>query len=212
MLGVRRAAVKHIVVSSRAAPRQARQFALRSTSRTICWKIHTILFVEDLAMTSSLLTLALLLPAAPVPAAKDTPPKGPAPRVVAIAVQSDGTPSIQHVRTRMVQQQRTRQVQVGQETRTVAETVMVPVLETVNLALDGESVEVYGADGKKLDPKDVRKQVTKPVAALVSADGKPVDPFYLRLAREGTLVIVVPMAAAGAAPKPPERRTPLPKP
>jgi hypothetical protein len=163
-------------------------------------------------MTNTLLSLALLLPAAPVPAAKDAPPKGPAPRVVAIAVQTDGTPTIQHTRTRMVAQQRTRSVRVGQEVRTVTETVMVPVMETVNLTLDGEGVEVYGIDGKKIDPKDVRKRVTKPVAVLVSADGKPVDPFYLRLAREGTLVIVVPTPASGATPKPPEGRTPVPKP
>jgi hypothetical protein len=100
----------------------------------------------------------------------------------------------------MVPEQRARAVQVGQQVQTVTETVRVPVMVTVNLMLDGKGVEVYGADGKKIDPKDVRKRVAKPVAALISADGKPVDPFYLRLAREGTLVIVVPATDADGPP------------
>jgi len=142
-------------------------------------------------MTSTLLTLAVLLPAAPAPAPKDTTPKGPAPRVVVIQVHTDGLPYFQHNIIELVPQQQTRQVQVGQQVRQVVETKMIQVTRTVTLRLDGEDVQVYGADGKKIDPKEVRKLVRKPVAALVSTDGKPVDPFYLRLAREGTLVIVV---------------------
>jgi hypothetical protein len=151
-------------------------------------------------MTNMLLTLAILLPAAPAPAPKDTKPKGPPPQVVMI---SGGSGMLEILQTQTVQksvpQQRTRQVQVGQQTRTVTETVMVsvsfPVQQVIRVSLDDNGVQVYGADGKKIDPKDVGKRVAKPVAALLSADGKPVDPFYLRLAREGTLVFVVPAAA-----------------
>jgi hypothetical protein len=78
-------------------------------------------------------------------------------------------------------------------------TVLVPVQRQVVQKIDGEKVEIYGIDGKKISPEEVRKLARKTVPALLSADGKPVDPFYLRLAREGTLVIVVSTKGPGPA-------------
>lgn len=180
-------------------------------------------------MTSTLLTLAILLPAAPAPAPKgygDTGPKGLPPRVVTVSATSDNSLQLRQVTHTLVTRTVHRQVQVGQQTQTVAETVEVPVptQQIIRVSLDDKGVQVYGADGKKIDPKEVSKRVVKPVAALLSADGKPVDPFYLRLAREGTLVFVVPTAASlrqdfsdpdrpkDAAPKPqPVERVPVRK-
>jgi hypothetical protein len=107
------------------------------------------------------------------------------------------------VRTEYVPEQRQRTVQVGGQVQTVTETVVVPVQRTFERKLSGEGVEIYGVDGKKMGPEDVRKLARRTVPALVSADGKPVDPFYLRVAREGTPVIVVPTKGpeADAAPK-----------
>lgn len=154
-------------------------------------------------MTSTFLTLALLLPAAPAPAPKAAPPKGPPPRVVAVSVDAEGAPVITHTRTQSAQRQVVRTVLVGGVAQNVTETVNVAVPVTVLLRLDGEGVEVYGTDGKRIDPKDVRKLIPRAMPVLVSADGKPVDPFYLRVAREGTPVIVVPAKEpqTGAAPK-----------
>jgi hypothetical protein len=50
-------------------------------------------------------------------------------------------------------------------------------------------------------------RIKEATAALLSWDGKPVDPFYLRLAKEGTLVLVGPKAVdlkAPAAARPPD--------
>jgi hypothetical protein len=165
--------------------------------------------------------MALLLPAAPVPAPKDTMPKGLPPQVVMISAVSEDAIEILQTTQRQVPQQVTEQVNEGQRVVQVTRTVMVsvPVQQMIKLPLDGKGAQVYGTDGKKIDPKDVRKRVTKSVAALLSTDGKPVDPFYLRLAREGTLVIVAPTAGGEgrplrknfSAPDQP-KKAPVPKP
>ena len=154
-------------------------------------------------MTSTFLTLALLLPAAPVPAPKTTLPKGPPPRIVSASINSEGGFQFLEWTTEYVQQQRTREVVEGGQVRRVTETVMVPVTRMVERKVDGENVEAYGVDGKKIDRDDVRKLAGKTLPVLVSSDGKPVDPFYLRLAREGTLVLVI-SAKAGPAPAAPK--------
>jgi hypothetical protein len=160
-------------------------------------------------MTSTFLTLALWLPAAPVPAPKDALPKGPPPRIVSVSIDPEGGFQFLEVTTQLVQEQRERAVLVGGQVQKVTETVMVPVQRMIQRKVDGENVEVYGIDGKKIDPEEVRKLARKTVPALVSSDGKPVDPFYLRLAREGTLVLVL----SGKEPKPvPAPKVGKPKP
>jgi hypothetical protein len=62
------------------------------------------------------------------------------------------------------------------------------VQKQVQVQLRG--VQLYSPDGRKLDPRDVK--LTGPTPVLVSSDGRPVDPFYTRLAREGTIIIVAP--------------------
>jgi hypothetical protein len=160
-------------------------------------------------MTATLWTLVLLLPAAPAPTLKIEPPKGPAPRVVTIESEAAGKLTLRDTvqqmvpTTRVVPVTQTVNVKVGQEIKQVQQTVqrqvtvMVPVPRIVNRTLDLEKVPFYGVDGKKIDDKDVKKMLVRPVAALVSADGKPVDRFYLQLARPGTLVLVLPPAEAG---------------
>ncbi len=163
-------------------------------------------------MTSTFLTLALLLPAAPVPAPKATLPKGPPPRIVSASIDSEGGFQFVEVATKYVPQQRAREVVVGGQVQKVTETVMVPVTQMVQRKVESESVEVYGVDGKKIDPEEVRKLAGKTVPVLVSSDGKPVDPFFLRLAREGTLVLVLSAKGAGPAPAAKEERLkPVPR-
>jgi hypothetical protein len=78
-------------------------------------------------MTATLWTLALLLPAAPAPAPKVDPPKGPAPRVVMITSEVEGKLTIQDTMqqmvptTRTVPVTRTAYVTVGQEVKPVQE-------------------------------------------------------------------------------------------
>src|SRR5438045_3688429 len=112
-------------------------------------------------------------------------PKGPPPLVMLAEVPKDGTPYLEQVRVRHVPQIRVVEGVVGGRVRKRHETVFVPVQEAVRLSLAAKGVTVFGTDGKPIDSKEVGKLLNKPTAVLVSADGKPVDPFYLRLAREG---------------------------
>ena len=50
---------------------------------------------------------------------------------------------------------------------------------------------ITNAAGKKLTAKEVLNALQKPTIVLISSDGKKVDPYYLRIVRPGTLVIVV---------------------
>lgn len=151
-------------------------------------------------MTSTFLTLALLLPAAPAPAPKATLPKGPPPRIVSASIDSEGGFQFLELTTKHVPQQRTREVVVGGQVQRVTETVMVPVTRMVQRKVDGDNVEVFGVDGKKIDADELRKLAGKTLPVLVSADGRPVDPFYLRLAHEKTLVLVLSAKGTGPAP------------
>ncbi len=56
----------------------------------------------------------------------------------------------------------------------------VPVTTQVKIPLDQKGVAVFDPDGKRLEEAEVRKQLTRPVQVLVSADGKPIQRFYLQ--------------------------------
>jgi len=146
-------------------------------------------------MISGLLATFLVI-AAPLPA-REEGPKGPPPQVIMINVQADGAPVIPITRMRHVPVQRTVIVQEGGRNVTKTETVTVPIYETILSPIDGKEIQVYGVDGKKIDPKDLRGLIKGQTPAFQSADGKPVDPFYLRLAREGTVILVGPPPPPG---------------
>jgi hypothetical protein len=55
---------------------------------------------------------------------------------------------------------------------------------------EGKDVKVFDIGGKPI-PKDVEKLLAKKTLVLVSTDGRKVDPFYLRIIKEGTLVLVL---------------------
>jgi hypothetical protein len=78
-------------------------------------------------------------------------------------------------------------------------------VRTVESKFDGKNVQVFGTDGKELDAKAVAKALEKETAALLSADGMKVDPFYLRFLKDGTLILVATMPAPMPVPVPPEK-------
>ena len=145
-------------------------------------------------MNLTLLTLALALPAAPAP--KVERPEGPAPRVVMISRGTEGQVTVLQSEQTMVPVQKVVTVATADgRTRQVTVTVMVPTHRQVMRRVALENMRIYGHDGKKIDSKEVKKFLTRPMPALLSADGKPVDRFYLRLASKGTLVLVIPPLA-----------------
>ena len=55
-----------------------------------------------------------------------------------------------------------------------------------------KAIRFFGSDGKEIDLAKAVTALQKPTAVLLSSDGKPVDPHYLRMFKEGTLVLVGP--------------------
>jgi hypothetical protein len=151
--------------------------------------------------------LAALLAAVPVP--EVAVPKGPPPVVVLVTVQPDGAPIIPRTVTEYVPAIEEYTVKVGDRVETRKRTVYTPQQKEFHIALEGKELQVFGTDGKKVEAGDLRKLVSGPTAALASADGKPVDPFYLKMFREGTLVLVSPdLASHLGAPAGPPPATP----
>jgi RNA polymerase sigma factor (sigma-70 family) len=64
-------------------------------------------------------------------------------------------------------------------------------------------VRVYDHRGEPIERKELPRLLTEEILALVSADGRPVDPLHLRLTREGALLFVVPMGSPPPSPPPP---------
>jgi RNA polymerase sigma factor (sigma-70 family) len=62
---------------------------------------------------------------------------------------------------------------------------------------DWADVEVLDTKGKKLDKKDVAKQLKEETVALAWFAGQKVDPMHLRLVKEGTLIFVFPAPKGG---------------
>lgn len=125
------------------------------------------------------------------------PPTGPQPQVTIARMSDDGKLVIRHivqvpvaqaVERTIVQDGVTRKVT---EVRTIFQTVVQ--LRTV----PGKDVQGYDTNGKKVDADTVRRRLKKDTPVLISADGQPVDPFYLKLTRPGTLVLVNPASANG---------------
>lgn len=59
---------------------------------------------------------------------------------------------------------------------------------------------VYNGAGKKLSSADARKQFKIGDTVLLSENGQPVDPIYLRAIRRETLIFVMPQAGIGPVP------------
>ena len=65
---------------------------------------------------------------------------------------------------------------------------------------------VTNALGKKLTEEEVRQTLAKPTIVLVSADGKPVHPYYLKAIRPETPIIIDTTPTRETAEKPKARR------
>jgi hypothetical protein len=74
-------------------------------------------------------------------------------------------------------------------TRTIE--VAVPTVTVMKKVVPLASVQAHGTDGKPIDAKRLRELLVSGTAVLVSADGQPVDPFYLRLLKDGTVILVI---------------------
>jgi hypothetical protein len=133
----------------------------------------------------------------------DAGPKGPAPRVMVARVGAGGQPVIVRRVTEVVPKRELVPVMIGGRVENREVTVYREVLREIEVRLDVEGVQVFEVNGRRIDPADVAGRLKKATAVLVSADGKQLDPFYLRLGRPDTLVVVAP-ALVGPQPKGPK--------
>src|SRR5439155_20356652 len=53
-------------------------------------------------------------------------------------------------------------------------------------------VEAYSVDGKAISAETLTTLLAKERTVLVAVDGKKLDPFYLQLYKEGTIILVPP--------------------
>ncbi len=143
-------------------------------------------------------------PAAPQEAETDSrapTPKGPAPiTALAQVTREDKIAVSRPVRcVRPVTQKFSRE---GQEflhpvTAYVHDTVMAQVLHPL------AEVRAFDLMGQPIETQQLHKLLARETTVVVSADGKNVDPFYLRVMKEGTIVLVLPPPPAPPRPEPP---------
>ncbi len=143
-------------------------------------------------MFTTLMTAALLVPAAPVP--KDIAPTGPAPYILNLRAGNDGEVKLTVVRT---EKEKVMMIQAvgGPNGAQVIQRVEleVPVTRMVALGLaDLKDLKVFSADGKDVAIKDAVKKVNDGGLFVASANGKKVDASYLRLFKDDVLVFVSP--------------------
>jgi hypothetical protein len=163
------------------------------------------------------LAVALLGGAVP---SQDKPhlPKGPQPRqVLATAGLAEGGVIVFKFSSVdcVVQLEETKVVVGGKEV-TRRHMKMVPVTRQGEQRVKSADIQAATAGGKKVDAKELPKLLKKATAVLISADGKKVDPFYLKVLKEDTLVLVLPIpelkAGSGDRPSPPPPPPPPPPP
>jgi hypothetical protein len=140
---------------------------------------------------------------APAPAEETpAPPKGPQPLVRLVSADADGNVSYRVIYTTYETQTVTRVVNVNGKQVQVAEQVVVPVMKETMRKVAAKDVQAFDTRGKPLEAKDVAESLKKETIVLVSADGRPVDPFFLKIIKEGTVVLVLPPEKGDPTPPP----------
>jgi hypothetical protein len=120
-------------------------------------------------------------------------PKGQPPTLVLAKADREGLAIRQMVRVAEYrQEQRTRTVKQNGQDRQVPYQVTVLDQRMEAREMRAGKFQAFGTDGKPVDAKAAAGQLKGWTAVLLSADGKRVDPFYLQVIKEGTLVIVLP--------------------
>lgn len=173
-------------------------------------------------LTSFVMSMAL---AAPVPVAPTAPVAGgPMPHLMEIKADSNGKVMVTVTRTEM------QKIVIGQggavnpngaAPAVITREVPVSKIATVELG-DVKDLKVTTADGKKLEVADAVAKLKAGGVVVVSADGKPVSPNYLKLFKDDVLVLaspelvpinngfVKPLPGGGIRPRPPIQIQPVP--
>ena len=138
------------------------------------------------------LGLALLAPSAPIP--KDIAPVGPAPMVVELKPNTDGKVLV------TVRREEKRKIAVAQggaiNPNGGAGAVLEREITSVRLLQielgDVKDLQIFTAGGKAVETKDAFAKIKDGVVVVITTDGKTVDPNFLRVFKDETLVLVSP--------------------
>ncbi len=154
-----------------------------------------------------------LLRAAPVP--EEQKPNGPAPRLFpAPQVEDNGQLTFRQTRLENREELRTRTIidpQTGKAVQ-VTDKVLVPIMIETKAAMSAKEYTAYDVAGTKIEEKDLASALKKHPLVLLSSDGKKIDPAYLKMFRDGTVVLVVaPAALAKLENRIPPEAPPLPQ-
>lgn len=86
----------------------------------------------------------------------------------------------------------------GKDRVPVKAKVKVSSVVVTTAEIPAKFVEAYTTDGKAIPADELAKLLAKDRTVLVAMDGKKLDPFYLQLYKEGTIVLVPPANTLGA--------------
>lgn len=143
-------------------------------------------------------TLALsMVLGAPVPVSPEVPPAGTPPRVIELKPDSNGKILVPVLRTEM---QKVAVAAGGAVDPTSARPRVlekeVPVTRQMNVELgEVKDLIISTADGRKLDSAQALQKLEKGGIVVISGDGKPVSPTFLKVFKDDTLVLVSPELA-----------------
>ncbi len=144
--------------------------------------------------TAFVLSMALANPLPPgaQPAAA---PSGPAPRLMELKADANGKVMIHILRTEIVKA-KVAKADGGEGT------VEVPVTKPAVVDLSEiKDLKITTADGKKVEVADAVKKIKDGAVVVISADGKPVGPAFLKVLKDDALILASPeLAGATAAP------------
>jgi hypothetical protein len=144
-------------------------------------------------MVSVLFLMALAHPAGP---ASESPTGTPPVQALAV-MDAKGRMTLTRVQPVCGTGPMTREVEVNAEPKRgdkepfkIKARITKMVLTVVELQAD--YVEAYTVDGKAIPAAKLVELLAKERTVLLSLDGKKIDPFYLELYKEGTIVLVPP--------------------
>jgi hypothetical protein len=88
---------------------------------------------------------------------------------------------------------------LGADSQKVITTTKVE-FDDIVFCVKSKEIQVFGRDGKQVDPKALRELLKKETAVLVTLDGERPNLSYLKTLKEGTLVLVFPKPSTSETP------------
>jgi hypothetical protein len=157
-----------------------------------------------LAVVWSIACAATLGAGTPRPASE-----GPAPTMALVKLAGDDTVSIKATVVAYFQELRTKTIDIDGKAQTVTYPVTVSRAREVQLSSPAHGLRGYAVGGKPLDGKALRERLKDWTPVALSADGRPLDPRFQGLLRDGTVVLLLPPSQApNAVPQPAPPKAP----